>query len=312
MHRIKEVTGEVRMEDGGYKAYEIRRLDANKLLERTIWTRNRTIIFRGVDDSEYKLLPSAYRDKGKNELQRIYKAYFERNSIFRFDSDASQENAERISLMWFYDLANQQGINVPEIPHLHLGEPMMEFCSLPKIEKSKWMSNEWFEIAALAQHYGIPTRLLDWTFDMNAAIYFAIRNIDEDTVTKTPDKCFSVWELNKSLVSLIAPDVRFIVPRYFDNPNIRAQSGILSVFDGKIKDTEFSLEETVEKQYENSNEGLMKVITNSETPVLTRLDIPYSEIPVIKRNLESRGLRYDCYFPGLSGVANSIRDMAGI
>lgn len=300
------------MNDEDYKVFDTKILNAKELIERTIWTRNRTVIFRGVDNSKYKLIPSAYRDRGKEELQKITKAYYKNNSIFEIGNELHQNDVERNSLVWFYDIANQQGINIPEIPHLYLGEPMMECSSLPKIERNKWMSSEWFEIAALAQHYGIPTRLLDWTFDMNVAIYFAIRNINEDVIKETPDEHFSIWELNKSFMSLIAPDVRFIIPRYYDNPNIHAQSGLLSVFDGKFKDDELSIEEVVEKQYEISYEGLKNSIKSHKISILTRLDVPYSEIPLIKDSLESRGLRYDRYFPGLSGVANTIRSMAKI
>lgn len=295
-----------------HAVYKIEKINADRLLHRTILTRNRTIVFRGVSDSGYQLVPSAYRNQGKIELQKIAEAFFKENNVFHIDYELSQNDKERVSLMWFYDLANRQGINIPEIPHIHFGDPIMEMYTLPIIEKSKWMSPEWFEIAALAQHYGIPTRLLDWTFDMNAAIYFAIRNISEESIKSTPDRCFSVWELNKSLISQIAGDIRFIVPKYCDNQNIHAQSGILSVFDGNFKDIELPLEEIIQKQYESSSDGFKNMISRFNMPILTRLDIPYADVPDILQNFKSRGLRYEQYFPGLQGIVNTMKNSSGI
>lgn len=36
-----------------------------------------------------------------------------------------------------------------------------------------WLSEDLYEIAGLAQHYGLPTRLLDWSQDIYVSLYFA-------------------------------------------------------------------------------------------------------------------------------------------
>lgn len=42
--------------------------------------------------------------------------------------------------------------------------------------KIKKINPEYYELISLAQHYGIPTRFLDWTHEFYIAFLFAFRN----------------------------------------------------------------------------------------------------------------------------------------
>ena len=39
---------------------------------------------------------------------------------------------------------------------------------------------EFIEVISLAQHYGVPTKVLDWTYDYKVALYFALKDILKD------------------------------------------------------------------------------------------------------------------------------------
>ena len=79
------------------------------------------------------------------------------------------------------------------------------------------------EIMFMAQHYGIPTRLLDWTFNPLIALYFASKdNGDNDgkVYSIKLHKSFMVEQLEDTSLSinnlLNLKGCKYIVPHYID------------------------------------------------------------------------------------------------
>ena len=90
-----------------------------------------------------------------------------------------------------------------------------------------WIPPDLCETAALAQHYGVPTRLLDWTYDLYTAFHFGFW----DAIGKDGD--LAIWALNKEHLSFLKStikrvNVEFITPHYSNNPNLYAQQGLFS------------------------------------------------------------------------------------
>lgn len=69
---------------------------------------------------------------------------------------------------------------------------------------SYWPDSDFYEVISLAQHYGIPTRALDWSYDYRVALYFAVKNILADdylTNDKKPNNAV-LWHLIINILKL--------------------------------------------------------------------------------------------------------------
>ena len=263
-------------------------------------------IYRGVKDSAYGLVPSAYRKDGQSKLRKEAKTYTSLCGIIPLPNKQSTrpEFREIMALLWFYDLANRQGLRVPDIPHAYSGIRYKDALSLSESANVNFV-DDWSEIAAVAQHHGVPTRMLDWSFDINVALYFAVKDLpNKRSGTKHPD-AVSLWILNKTKAAMLKA-IKFVVPKYCDNPNIRAQSGLFTVIDASVSDPSSDLRDVICDRYLGADIDVLPMIERGSTPILTRIDIEYEEALELKANFKDRSISYDSIFPGWSGVAESI------
>lgn len=181
-----------------------------------------------------------------------------------------------------------------------------------------YLSAEWddeWELLVIAQHHGVPTRLLDWSYSPLVALHFALRkNVSEDRVVwrldwrrmhrgfgfpelamliqdldrmgpgssaLTPWSLFREPELERHFAFMLAPPAI--------STRIVAQAGV------------FTLSTSTSESFDRFLER------HSLVDALTRFIIPAERVDLFRDQLDLVGMDERRLFPDLDGVATQLR-----
>jgi hypothetical protein len=155
-----------------------------------------------------------------------------------------------------------------------------------------WPPREMLPLLTLAQHYGLPTRLLDWSRSPFVAAYFCTVDAARHYRDSPSEGRVAVWGIN--LASTHLQPFQVISPPTAGNLNLMAQRGIMTL----SSSPEIPLETALDYSYAD------------EESVLVRITLPLSESARCLRPLSD--LSYDgaSMFPGLEGASKRVFEMA--
>ena len=202
------------------------------------------------------------------------------------------------SIVRYYEQSDKRSNPLSTIEHDLIGEfvrystPFKDYRHLPYIEK-----------LVDAQHYGLPTRLLDWTTNPLKGLFFAVEDPDFDVANGAvywlEPELTSVWAGGTRNVSQDDDFLSTIYPELL-NERLSAQEGCFTVFPlPKItypvpKDGDRVLPLTFEN-YSKDLKSLEKIVIEAKSKKQIRIE------------LDKLGINHRTMFPGLDGVAKLVK-----
>src|ERR1043165_1623059 len=148
-------------------------------------------------------------------------------------------------------------------------------------------------VLAMAQHHGLPTRLLDWSFSPYVAAYFAFSWFMFEKLEMEPAGSVAVWVLNRNEIEKKGPEgqLQIITVQDHENSRLGSQFGLFTY----LKTNEASLEDYLISPAVNLAGALVK------------LELPRYCAREALQDLILMGIHHGTIFPGREGVAQTIK-----
>lgn len=276
--------------------------------------RSDTWLFRG-QGNDRPLVPSVFRqdDEGNYLWRRSLQ-------VGRDLSDFGQFLlAERDLVLRFFQIADKRGLVLPDDSQemrtriekimSKSGDEMISSGAESSWEYTDHGVLDQASLVALAQHYGIPTRLLDWSRLPYVAAFFAAESAFKRMNDASPDARFVVWAFLFPLLSKYDADahekapVRVITAPSATNSNLKAQQGVFTLvkLHDAIEDgTYLSLDKILERYAEQND-------TQTEGYQLRKFTLPVSEADNVLRLLAKLDITPSVIYPGYQSIIDDLR-----
>lgn len=262
--------------------------------------------------------------KNFDDFLNVDQRFCDEQWIFRGES--CQEDELKTSLE---KMADRFSTDLKDLPMIEEGllrrfqrEAYLHINNPPDIDNDDQVNYNYIEWLALMRHYGVPTRLLDWTYSFFCAVFFAINKI------KPNGECV-VWIVDfkwlKKRCIEIYPDIKIIFEKDPDLKNknsvnklIKSSPPYRAVF--RLSPLRLSQRQIIQQNLflvpgditltfnknfqticnpEDSKDHFKKVTINCDESLFDKI--------IIK--LHRMNINHSTLFPGLEGLARSLENL---
>jgi hypothetical protein len=247
----------------------------------------RKFIFRGQADSNWALIPSVLRPYQNGPVQCRFGEVGADLMVF----------LELTYLRNFARYCDAIGIPVPGDSQEFRREVLSgDHSDRLYISPSLWPDSRLLDLMAMAQHHGVPTRLLDWTTKAFTAVYFACSSALAANDRWEPDTKLAVWALNISSIRLHDDVVLHYSPGAV-SPHLAAQGGLFTVHPHSgVRNSAFEV-----RSFES-------YLTDLEEPVLTKITLPVTEARALLALCITAGFSAANIYPSADGAGRAVID----
>ncbi|EJV2652584.1 FRG domain-containing protein [Vibrio vulnificus] len=277
-----------------YPAYrEINYESANELWDalsptKSFFKRPYNLVYRGQADAEWSLVPSLLRNEASNPLLKFMGKRIKSNELI----------FKEVSLLErFASYCDNIGVRIPN-DSIEFRSDVLSSQVQDKyyINPELWPNPQLIELMALAQHHGVPTRLLDWTRQPYVAVYFAVSSAMNHHEKWKSDSKLAVWVFNTELVNLY-PNVKVVQVPGSTSSHVSAQSGLFTVHPHSgHRNSDFKIE------------GLEQEFSTLPNSPLIKLTLPACEVLNLYRLCISAGINGATIYPSADGAGKAVLD----
>jgi hypothetical protein len=189
--------------------------------------------------------------------------------------------------------------------------------------QDRLLDKDW-EFLFLMQHYGVPTRLLDWSENPFIALYFAIADAETHCVAGTFSGDAAVWVLNTQVWNnhILSPYWKGRVLTISDGPFIdsyKPTSDMKTLASDPIAVSGLHNSRRIVAQrgvftiFGHNNAPMEKIFEDKAFPpeALSELVLPQANLASLRDALFGMGYTDSMIYPDLSGLAKELKRQFG-